>query len=100
MGKRQRSRESSWGEFHAIHKVLDAATEAGGQGALGWEGRLFHSRCTITSRTKACQGQILGLRERNGTRVGSGMSLRSGPSHGYALLRGIRNEPETLLTNF
>jgi len=35
MGKRQRSRESGWGKFHAIQKVPDAAPEAGGQGALG-----------------------------------------------------------------
>src|ERR1700676_305956 len=55
MGKRQRSRESSWGEFHAIQKVLDAAPEAGGQGTFGWEGRFVHSRCNITSRLNTRQ---------------------------------------------
>src|ERR1700730_40080 len=55
MGKRQRSRESSWGEFHAIQKMLNAAPEVGGQGTFGWEGRLVHSRCNITSRSKPRQ---------------------------------------------
>src|SRR5450759_3488873 len=63
MGKRQRSRETGWGKFHATQKVLDAAPEAGGQWASGRDGRLVHSRCNITSRFKTRQEQILGLRE-------------------------------------
>jgi len=55
MGKRQRSRESSLGEFQAIQKMLDAAAEAGGLGALGREGRRIHSRCNITARTTKSQ---------------------------------------------
>ena len=61
MRKRQRSRESGWGKFHAIQKMLDAAPETSGQWTLGRDRGLVHSRCNITSRTKTCQEQILGL---------------------------------------
>src|SRR5450755_4245078 len=79
MGKRQRSRETGWGKFHATQKVLDAAPEAGGQWASGRDGRLVHSRCNITSRFKTRQEQILGLRECYGRTSGWNVT-RSGPN--------------------
>src|SRR6266567_4030758 len=107
MRKRQRSRWSSWGEFHAIQKVLNAATETGGLGALGRDGGLVHSRCNITSRTKIRQEQILDLRERNGGTRGEWnvASARTRPRsdqpiriRGSARASGARRK--TPLTNF
>ena len=106
MGKRQRSRESSWGEFHAIQKVLDAAPEAGGQGTFGWEGRFVHSRCNITSRLKTRQNTswVYGRQweyERGlGRHFGQGQTSKGSTDQDTRFCAGIRNEPETLLTNF
>src|SRR5216683_5464195 len=106
MGKRQRSRESSWGEFHAIQKVLDAAPEAGGQGTFGWEGRFVHSRCNITSRLNTRQNTswVYGRQweyERGvGRHFGQGQTSKGSTDQDTRFCAGIRNEPETLLTNF
>src|ERR1700732_412608 len=107
MGKRQRSRESGWGEFHAIQKVLDAAPEAGGQGTFGRDGRFVHSRCNITSRLNTRQERILGSRERNGSTSrewdvpsAQGQTSKGSTDQDMRFCAGIRNEPETLLMNF
>jgi hypothetical protein len=50
MGQRQRSWEAGWGELHMIEKLLDAATQAGGLGALGRTVRRIHTGCNYTTR--------------------------------------------------
>jgi hypothetical protein len=43
MGQRQRSWEAGEGELQMIEKLLDAATQAGGLGAFGWQSWRIHS---------------------------------------------------------